>query len=181
VLQESANLGQLLRWEAALTELHRFKAIPEQDTHVFLHAWQQAVSASLAQDDTFQALSVAPLQRGTACGQASWDSVQTILGFQIFKRTVGGDRQALSLEETTLLYQRLRGSRGACGAVATRFQLGQPVVCGRQGDTVLGALRLCSGARLVTEAMAARQPVEHAIEQAMLVLDQVMRLAQALR
>jgi hypothetical protein len=179
VLQESANLGQLLRWEAALTELHRFKTIPEQEVHDFLETWQQAVSARMAQDDTFEALSVAPLQRGTACGQPSWDSVQTILGFQIFKRTAGGGRQVLSLEETTLLYQRLRGSRGTPGALDTRFQLGQPVACGRQGDKATGALRLCSGARLVTEAVAARQPVDRAIEQAMLVLDQVTRLAQA--
>jgi hypothetical protein len=45
----------------------------------------------------------------------------------------------------------------------------------------VAALRLCSGARLVTESMAARQPVARAIEQAMLALDQIAQGAQALR
>jgi hypothetical protein len=175
VLQESANLGQLLRWEAALTELQRFKAIAEQDVYNFLDAWQQAVHRRLAHDDMFEVLPVTALQRGTVCAQPTWDSVQTILPFQVFRRAGAGGRQVLSLEETTQLYQQLRGSRGA---VDTRFQLGQPVTCGRQGDTALGALRLCSGARLVTESVAARQPVERAIEQAMLALDQIARLAQ---
>jgi hypothetical protein len=181
VLQESANLGLLLRWEAALTELHRFKAIPEQDTHDFLDAWQQAVNKRLAQDDRFEALPVAPLPRGAANGRASWDSVQTILSFQIFKRAAGGARQVLSLEETTQLYQQLRGAPGALGAADLRFQLGQPVLCGQQDGRPVAALRLCSGARLVTESMAARQPVARAIEQAMLALDQIALGAQALR
>jgi hypothetical protein len=181
VLQESANLGQLLRWEAALTELHRFKAIPEQDVYDYLDAWQQAVNRRLAQDDSFDALPVAVLPRDMAGGRPSWDSLQTILGFQVFRRTAGGARQALSLEETTQLYQQLRSSRLTRGALATRFQLGQPVTCGRQGDMTLGALRLCSGARLVTESVAARQPVDQAITQAMLALDQISQLAQTFR
>jgi hypothetical protein len=179
ILQESANLGQLLRWEAALAELHWFKAVPEQDVHDFLLAWQQAVSARLAQDDRFEALPVAALSRDRVRGQLSWDSVQTILGFRVFKRAADGGRQLLSFEETTQLYQQLRGAGGALGVMGARFQLGQPVLCGRQGDTALGALRLCSGARLVTESLAARQPVERVIEQAMLALDQIARLAQA--
>jgi len=175
VLQESANLGQLLRWEAALTELRRFKAIPEQDVYDFLDAWQQAVHQRLVQDDSFDALPVAVLPRGMANQRPSWDSLQTILGFRVFKRTAGGAKQVLSLDELTQLYQQLRGSRGP---VDTRFQLGQPVTCGRQGNITLGALRLCSGARLVTESVAARQPVARAIKQTMMALDQIARLAQ---
>lgn len=181
VLQESANLGQLLRWEAALVELHRFKAIPEQDTHDFLYAWQHAVSTRLAQDDTFEALPVMALSRGTTSGQPGWDGVQTILGFRVFKRIAGGGRQVLSLEETTQLYQQLRGGLGVVGSTGARFQVGQPVLCGQQDDRPVGALRLCSGARLVTESMAMHQPVAYAIERAMLVLDQIALLAQALR
>jgi hypothetical protein len=107
--------------------------------------------------------------------------VQTILSFQIFKRPAGGGRQVLSLEETTQLYQQLRGAPGALGAADLRFQLGQPVLCGQQDGRPVAALRLCSGARLVTESMAARQPVARAIEQAMLALDQIALGAQALR
>jgi hypothetical protein len=181
VLQESANLGQLLRWEAALVELHRFKAIPEQHTNDFLYAWQRAVSTRLAQDDTFGALPVMALSRGTTSGRLGWDGVQTILGFRVFKPIAGGGREVLSLEETTQLYQQLRGARGAPGATGIRFQLGQPVLCGQQDGRPVGALRLCSGARLVTESMAKHQSVTCAIEQAMLALDQIALLVQALR
>jgi hypothetical protein len=181
VLQESANLGQLLRWEAALVELHRFKAIPEQHTHDFLYTWQQAVSKRLAQDDTFEPLPVMALSRRSTSGQPAWDGVQTIMGFRVFKRIAGGGRQVLSLEETTQLYQQLRAARCAPEATGARFQLGQPVLCGQQDGTPVGALRLCSGARLVTESMAKHQSVTCAIEQAMLALDQIAQLAQALR
>jgi hypothetical protein len=33
-------LGVLLRWEAALTELRRFRAVPDLAVHDFLQAWQ---------------------------------------------------------------------------------------------------------------------------------------------
>lgn len=181
VLQESANLGQLLRWEAALVELHRFKAIAQRDAHDFLYAWQQAVSTRLTQDETFEPLPVTALSRQTASGQPAWDGVQTIVGFRVFKPIAGGGRQVLSLEETAKLYQQLRGVHGAPGATGTRFQLGQPVLCGQQDGRPVGALRLCSGARLVTESMARQQPVACAIEQAMRALDQISLLVQALR
>jgi hypothetical protein len=124
-------------------------------------------------------LPVTPLRRGTGVGQPTWDSIQTIFAFQIFKRNPGGERRALSPQETLDVYQQLRGSQVDLGGKA-RFQLGQPVHCGVKGDVPVCALRLCSGARLVTEAMAAGRTVTHSIAQAMRALDQVALLAQAL-
>lgn len=178
-LAESANLGLLLRWEAALAELRKFKALPDQVVHEFLQTWQQAVSQRLASDASFAALPVAALQRGKTGSLQAWDSVQSIMPFQVFKRVAGGERQALSLQETTLLYQQLRGAQAMSGLMSQRFQLGQPVPCGVQAGRPVGALRLCSGARLVTESMASRQPVTSAIDQAMHALNQVALLAQA--
>ena len=179
-LAESANLGLLVRWEAALSELRRFRAIPDQAAHGFLLTWQQAVCERIALDEHFGALPVAALLRGRASGAQGWDSVQTIFPFQVFKHTTGG-RQALNMQETVLLYQQLGRRQGVLGVMEARFQLGQPVLCGLQGGQSLGALRLCSGARLVTESMAARQSVTHAIEQAMQALDKVATLTQAFR
>jgi hypothetical protein len=180
-LAESANLGLLLRWEAALTELRRFRAIPDQAVHDFLQAWQQAVTHRLAQDDSFAALPVAALARCHAKGLPAWDGVQTIFPFQVFKRTASGGRQALSQDETALVYRQLRAPQGAVGVFGTRFQLGQPVPCGVQAGAPVSALRMCSSARLVTESMAARQSVDEAIAQAMQVFDKLAQLAQALR
>ncbi len=179
VLAESANLGLLLRWEAALAELRRFKAIPDQAIHDFLERWQQAIKQRLVSDDGFEMLPVTPLRRGTGAGQPTWDSLQTVFAFQIFKRNLGGERRALSPQETSIVYQQLRRSQTDLGGEA-RFQLGQPVHCGVNGGVHVCALRLCSGARLVTEAMAAGQTVTHAIRQAMRALDQVALVAQAL-
>ncbi|TXT38943.1 MAG: hypothetical protein FD135_2603 [Comamonadaceae bacterium] len=180
-LAESANLGLLLRWEAALAEWRRFKALPDQVVHDFLQSWQQAVSQRIASDASFAALPVAALQRGQLGQAPGWDSVQSIFPFYVFKRSADGERQVLSLPEITLLYQQLRGAQGILGVMRPRFQLGQPVHCGQDAGLPMGALRLCSGARLVTESMAARQPVASAIEQAMQALDQVALLSQALR
>jgi len=180
-LQASTNLGLLLRWEAALTELRRYKAIPGQDVHDFLQTWQQAVGTRLMQDDTFEALPVAPLQRGQVGDSPAWDSVQTIFPFKVFKRAAGGKRQVLNREETALLYRELRSPQGALGALSPRFQLGQPVPCGLQDGLPVSALRLCSGARLVTECAAASQSVHQAIAVAMSALDQIVQRVQALR
>ncbi|MDD2880928.1 MAG: hypothetical protein PHQ58_10845 [Rhodoferax sp.] len=180
-LAESVNLGVLLRWEAALTELRRFRAIPDHVVHDFLQAWQQAVTSRIAQDDSFEVLPVLPLARSHANGLQPWDSVQTIFPFQVFKPKAGGGRQALSQEETAHVHRQLRDPQGAFGAPGTRFQLGQPVLCGLQGGEPVSALRMCSSARLVTESMAARQPVDKAIAQAMRAFDKLAQLAQALR
>jgi hypothetical protein len=187
-LAESANLGLLLRWEAALTELRRFKALPDQAVHDFLQTWQAAVSQRIASDDSFEALPVAPLQRRLACGLRTWDSVQTIIPFQIFKRTASGAKQALSLDETALLYRRLNSrdagtSHGLSGTdfVNARFQLGQPVSCGQSDAVPVSALRMCSSARLVADAILAGQPVDRTIAHAMLAFDKLVMLAQALR
>lgn len=180
-LSGSVNLGVLLRWEAALTELRRFRAVPDQAVHDFLQAWQQAVTSRIAQDDSFEALPVMPLVRSHANGLHAWDSVQTIFPFQIFKPMAGGGRQTLSQEETTYVHWQLRNPQGAFEAPGTRFQLGQPVPCGLQGGVMVSALRMCNSARLVTESIAARQPVDQAIAQAMRAFDKLAQLAQALR
>ncbi len=179
-LPESANLGLLLRWEAALTELQRLRVLPDQVVHDFLKTWQRAVSTRLAQDDAFEVLPVAALQRETGA-TPTWDNVQTIFPFKVFKTAPGAARQALSLQEMALLFQQLRSPQSARGVPCNRFQLGQPVRCGLQQGQPVSALRLCSGARLVTESSAAGQPVEQAVADAMLALDQIARLAQALR
>jgi hypothetical protein len=179
VLESSANLGLLLRWEAALIELRRFKAIPDLEVHDFLQAWQLAVRTRIVQDKTFEPLPVAALQRGRADGMPAWDSVQTIFPFKVLKRTAGGKRLVLSQEETALIYRQLRCRQGAFGVMSPRFQLGQPVPCGLQDGLPVSALRLCSGARLVTESMTSRQPLERAIEDAMLALDQIVQGVQA--
>lgn len=185
-LAATANLGLLLRWEAALTELRQFTSIPDRDVHAFLQKWQRAVSQRIALDDNFDALPVAQLQRGASTGLASWDSVQTIFPFQVYKWTGSDGRQALSLNETALLYRRMRDAEGVdqysfhlARAAGQRFQLGQPVPCGQRDARPVSALRMCSSARLVTESMAGRQSVAQFITQTMLAFDKLARLAQA--
>jgi hypothetical protein len=175
-LAATANLGLLLRWEAALTELRRFTSIPDQDVHHFLQEWQRAVSQRLALDDSFDALPTALLQRSTSAGLTSWDSVQTIFAFQVCKWTGRDGRQALNVNETALLYRQMRETDGTTGK---RFQLGQPVPCGLRGATPVSALRMCNSARLVTESMAARQSVDQTISQTMLAFDKLALLTQA--
>jgi len=181
VLQDTANVGLLLRWEAALTELRRFQAIPEPQIHDFLLEWQLAVSQRIAQDDFLEALPVAPLHRSDSTPAGSWDSIQTIFPFLVYKPAEHEGRQLLTREETGALYRQMQQAQGAeralvpvTGAAGMRFQLGQPVPCGLQDGVPVSALRMCSSARLVTQTLAARQSVAHA----MLAFDKVKLLAQ---
>jgi hypothetical protein len=188
VLQETVNLGVLLRWEASLVELRRFRALPDAAVHDFLQAWQQAVLRRLSEDDTFDMLPVAPLHRNAPPGSVAWDRVQTIFSFLVFKSSYCSNRQVASRDETALLFRQMRQVEVAHGnlfrsaaAMNTRFQLGQPVPCGLRDGQPVSALRMCASARLVTESMLRGQSVEQAIAQTMLAFDKLAMLAQALR
>ena len=175
-LAAGANLGLLLRWEAALAELRRFKAVPDQVVHDFLQQWQQAVSRRLVLDDSFEPLPVAALKRTESSKSGAWDNAQTIFSFQVFKPNRPDGRQALNMSETALLYSRVGQTDDGI-----RFQLGQPVPCRLRGATPVTALRMCSSARLVTDTFFGNRSVEQAISQAMLAFDKLAMLLQTFR
>ncbi len=182
-LPDKPNPGLLLRWEAALAELRQFRSIPDVHIQNFLQVWAQAVATRLATDPTFEALPVAPLQRANSDAPGAWDAVQTIFPFLLHRQTRIGQRRPLSTAETTLLYHQLREPQILATIqtqTSSRFQLGQPVRRGHRDGIAVSALRLCVGARWVTQAAQSSQGVAVAVMQAMQAFDKLAELIERL-
>lgn len=179
-LPASANFGLLLRWEAALTEMRAFFALPDDRVARFLRRFETTLRHRMAQQPRFEALAVAPLERG-ALGVAadSWDAGQTIFPFLLLAR----DGKALPREETARLYRLLRHPPGDDGAAGggqggtgvRRFQLGQPVPCGARDGVPVSALRLCVSAPMVVAACRDGQE-ERVVGEAIAALERLAAL-----
>jgi hypothetical protein len=139
-LSDVANLGLLLRWRAALTELRAFRDLPEAAIANFLQAFADAVQARLTVDPRFELLPTRTLDRRAIGAPETWDAIPTIFPFRL--RDQSG--QLLSVAATAELYEQLR-RRG--------FRLGQPVAAGAVDGAPTSALRLCASARLCVEAI----------------------------
>ena len=169
-LEDRANFGLLLRWEAALEEMRRFTALPPSAVAGFFADFAEAVSERLADHDAFEAVAVRPLERTGLGAAPSWDRIQTIFPFLL------KSRGRLTTQVETLGVQRLAGvdlgEWAGWDAAGRRAQLGQPVHCGRRGGHDLSALRLCLSARIAVDALA---PGGHGpasvIDEALEVLD----------
>lgn len=172
-LDDKPNLGLLLRWQAALVELQRFRAVPEALVDRFLQQWGRAVAERLRCDTTFEAVPVMSLD-GVRGGR--WDRQQTIFPFLVYRRTPQGQRVPLTPAQTADLHRALAESdpsRPHDPLATGRFQLGQPVACGLRDGQPVSALRLCASARTVVQAVRSVQGSTQAVAQAMAALDKV--------
>ncbi|WP_375304795.1 hypothetical protein WI560_21745 [Bradyrhizobium sp. A11] len=146
------NFGQWLRWEAALAEIGGYYAVPA--------AFRAKVFADLAAGiDSMIALSPSLRSVATATGTADADDGEfaqtTIFPFMLLR---GG--KPVSIAETNAIHQALaRDMSQAIGGTAAdrqvaaqRCLIGQPVRLERQDAAPQVVLRLCVGARIVTEA-----------------------------
>jgi len=176
----AANFGLLLRWEAALAEQRRFRAVPQAVIFDFMQAFAQAITDRLNNDPCFEPLPVHLLAR-TGESQ-SWDQIQTIFPFLLYPTT--GARVPLSREETQQIYQRLPVDISTdipmSGDAGLRCQLGQPVACGTREGIKVSALRLCLSARLISDAFAGKG-IGAVIAGALAALDKTSWLIRSLR
>lgn len=179
-----ANAGLLLRWEAAMTEMRAFYAMPAGQVGEFLQKFSDAILHRLKCDPLFQLLPGAQLDRSALVVASSWDSLPTIFPFLLCHAGYGNSRVPLNREETAAVYQRLQQDLsheqdrldGTASAAlrAQRFQLGQPVLCGSRDGVPVSALRLCVSARSVVSAMGPTGlGVAGVIAQAMAALDKI--------
>lgn len=187
MLDNASNFGLLLRWEAALEELRAFHALPEAAVADFLRLFAQAILNHLRNDPSFELLPVPPLDRRPLIEAASWDHIQTVFPFLLYRPAGHGGKVPLSREETVQVYRLLQGGLAGQAGLRThlmplRFQLGQPVACGSRGGVPVSALRLCASARLIVEATAqAGRNATAVIERALAALDKTALLARTIR
>ncbi len=160
-LEATANFGLLLRWEVALEELRRFRAVPQVAVAGILQDFARAMHSRLAGDPSFEPLPVPPLDRGVVAGHG-WDCIQTIFPFLLYRPAGHAGRLPLCREEAARIYRQLQADlpkslavvHGCPGgdAFPVRCQFGQPVPCGVRDGVAVSALRICASARLVSEA-----------------------------
>ena len=137
-LADRPNLGLLLRWEAALSELAAFRALPPAEVDRFVAGFETHVAAAIDALPDLERLATPALTRPVA---GRWDARQTIFPFLVLK-----DGRPLAPAALQALYHGLQSGRRA-------VHLGQPVAIGFRDDQPIGALRLSLSARLVVEAL----------------------------
>lgn len=159
------NFGLLLRWEAALCELRRFRELADADIAAFLRSFALAIRTRLNDDPAFAEVNVPALDRSALHSEENWDGIQTIFPFQLY-RTNSSGRIALDVEATQHVYRRLTTTTPRC-----RF--GQAV----HYATDRHALRLCLSTTLIARALTNDGAREDIIASALRALDQVAHLA----
>ncbi len=169
-LNEAANEGLLLRWEAALAELRAFRALPDADVEAFTARFAAAVQARLADDPMFEPLPVRALDRRAIGAGASWDQTPTVFPFLMRQQP----REHALLLDVASAEHVFRNLMAGCIDNGSRARLGQPVLCGDRDGAPVAALRLCNSARLIVEGVADPDAV---IARAMAVLDQAAAIA----
>jgi hypothetical protein len=183
-LDNAANFGLLLRWEAALEELRAFRSAPESEVASFLREFAHAVRKRLTSDPVFELLPAPELDRNPLSEADGWDTIQTIFSFLLIHPQT---RLPLSREETARIYRLLqidlsnRPEFGLASAIAAlRCQLGQPVACGIRDGVPVGALRICASARMVVEAtLQSGSGASAVIGKALAALDKTALLTMA--
>ena len=152
-----ANFGQWLRWEAALEEIRAYHRVPDAFRQSALAVFGEGVQRIIAATPWLGLLP--PQQRLGDLGLDDQELAQpTIFPFLIRQ---GG--RALSPAGCRKIYRALaQDAREAAAAAdqeiaAKPCLVGQPVVLGRGGPDPVAVLRICAGARLVTEAWSSDQ------------------------
>ena len=144
------NLGQWLRWEAALAEIDAYYQVPASFRALALCESRKAIESLIALSPSLRPLARPP--SGTAEDEEFADAT-------IFPFLVHRDHGPLSVDDCRGLYRVLgndqrdatAGTEADRDVASRRCLIGQPVGIESRGGQLAGALRLCVGARLVTE------------------------------
>lgn len=149
------NFGQWLRWEAALAEIGNYYVVPG--------AFRAKALAEIAAGiDSMIALSPSLRAVPAAFGKTDADDVE-FAQRTIFPFTLWRSGRPVSIADTSAVHRALArdmnddiiGSAADRQVAAQRCLVGQPVRLQQPGGVPQAALRLCIGARLVTDVWSA--------------------------
>jgi hypothetical protein len=185
-LPERQNVGQILRWIAALEEIAAYWAVPELFRKLALGEFAAATSRHFAR---FAELDLLPESGGLLADRAGDEfAARTIFPFKVMR-----DGRALSFAQARLLHQALNMDLATCGfggsdagTAATLCHIGQPVAVADGAGGTIGVLRISADARLVSESWAGSADLEatgrltRRIDQIALVLDKLRFLLRHL-
>lgn len=149
------NFGQWLRWEAALTEIGSYYAVPGAFRAKALAELAAGIDCMIALSPALQAVPSGHAKVGV--------DDEEFAQATIFPFTLLRDGRPVSNAETCAVHRALAadmngeisGSAADRQIAAQRCLIGQPVRLERPDGSPQAVLRLCVGARLVTEAWSA--------------------------
>lgn len=159
VLPVGHNIGLILRWRAALSEMAALSAIPRAVVHDRLKHFLAAVEARITRDPHLELLPPVPPQRADL--DNAWDCLPTIMSFFVrAPDSKAGTFRPLALPQARQLYAWLNTdlsdlvpANDPDAAVASVLcHIGQPVPLAHPDlpGVLAGALRISAGARLVS-------------------------------
>ena len=150
-LSDDMNVGQALRWRAAVEDIRTYFAVPELFRRLALAEFAAAAARHIARHPEFRLLP-APEAGGADDGLDEF-AARTIFPFLIVR-----DGRPLSLAKTRVLHQALNMDAAALGLAdpiaATPCHIGQPVAVADGLGGTAGALRISADARLVADSWA---------------------------
>ena len=165
------NFGQWLRWEAALAEIGSYYVVPWAFRAQMLAELAAGIGGMIASSPSLRSVATAADTDDEEFAQA------TIFPFALLRdgkpvtiAETGDVQRALARD----MNEAINGGASDHQTAALRCLIGQPVRVERQDETPQALLRLCVGARLVTEAWSpdaaeARRNVQQ-------VLDRIARV-----
>jgi hypothetical protein len=142
------DAGTLVRWAASTGEMRAFQEVPPEDRAKLLRRFGERVRGRIAGNPRLVEFPNPPLLRPRADG---WDAQQTIFVFAV--RDPKAPDRLLDFDTLAAIQRWLYSdlSERFSARVAARVcRLGQPVRLGEDRATAIGALRIASGARVVS-------------------------------
>jgi hypothetical protein len=148
-----ANFGQWLRWEAALEEIRAYHDVPGDFRRSALMMFGKAVERIIASSPSLRLLP--PQQRPEGNSLDDEELAQPT----IFPFVIRRDDRVFPLSDCRKIYRALARDARNVASTDTRDRdiaanvclVGQPVALDRSGADPIAALRICAGARFVTE------------------------------
>jgi hypothetical protein len=149
--EHRANIGQWLRWEGALEEIKAYYDVPDEYRALALRELRIGMESLIALSPSLRPL--------PACAKSHAAEDEEFSDATIFPFTLHRGGDALSATDCRIVHRALArdlgdivaGSEADRELAARRCLVGQPVRIKRHGEPCTAALRLCLGARLVTE------------------------------
>ena len=181
-LPARTNVGQLLRWVAALEEIRAYYAVPELFRRLALQELGNVIERSVARYPSLSLL--APAERLGSGGGDEFDNPT------IFSVLVARGGHLLTPQQSTALFHALNEDVSAIfsthGAqiAACLCHIGQPVAVANGSGGVAGALRLALDARAVSRSWSAdgfssgTEKMQRVAQQIHMVMDKLALLVE---
>jgi hypothetical protein len=151
-LPERQNVGQALRWIAAVEEIRAWFAVPELFRRLALAEFAAAVPRHFARFPELVLLPEPPGIDVDVAGDREEFAARTIFPFTVMR-----DGRALAFDETLRLHRALNIDARTLGIdriASTPCHIGQPVAIADGAGHTIGALRISADARMVSESWA---------------------------